>query len=147
MAEGPSVSTWFFRLLRLAVAGVFVYAGATKAIDPAGFRLDIARYQLAPEWLAFAAAAYLPWLEIVAGIGLWLPRFRRGAEAIMLALMIVFVAALLSAWARGLDVACGCFGHEAEARANYPWVLARDAVLIAAIAALAWRSRGRSASV
>jgi hypothetical protein len=43
----------------------------------------------------------------------------------------VFLIALSSAWVRGLDIRCGCFGKD-EVSTNYPMLLTRDALLLAA---------------
>jgi hypothetical protein len=61
--------------------------------------------------------------------------------------MCVFIAALASAWSRGLDISCGCFGRE-NATADFPLLLARDGALLLAALAIAWHesSRLRSAA-
>jgi uncharacterized membrane protein YphA (DoxX/SURF4 family) len=93
-----------------AVGGIFVYAGILKALDPAQFAADIANFQLLP-WPACAALAlYLPWLEIVCGTALIVRRMRVAAALVLSVLCVVFLIALASAKARGLDIACGCFG-------------------------------------
>jgi uncharacterized membrane protein YphA (DoxX/SURF4 family) len=93
-----------------AVGGIFVYAGIFKALDPAQFAADIANFRLLP-WPACAALAlYLPWLEIVCGTALIVRRLRVAAALVLSVLCVVFLIALASAKARGLDIACGCFG-------------------------------------
>ena len=52
-------------VLRLAVAGVFLYAGALKAWDTQQFALDVQNYQLTSWTLSIVVAVYLPWLEII----------------------------------------------------------------------------------
>ena len=52
----------------------------------------------------------LPWIELCAGAALVTGRLRRGGAFLVLALMLVFTVAVGSAWARGLDFHCGCFG-------------------------------------
>jgi uncharacterized membrane protein YphA (DoxX/SURF4 family) len=74
------------------------------------------------------------------GGALLLGRATAGAAAICAALMLVFIAALASAWSRGLDISCGCFGHE-DATANFPLLLARDCVLFLCATAIVWRER------
>ncbi len=95
---------------RLIVAGVFLYAGVGKALDPAGFADAIGNYRLAPYPVAVALSLYLPWLEIIGGAGLLWGRTRRGAALVLGALCLVFAAVATSALVRGLDIACGCFG-------------------------------------
>jgi uncharacterized membrane protein YphA (DoxX/SURF4 family) len=102
---------WLVVLLRIVIAAIFIYAGATKVIAPLRFTSDIDNFHILP-WPAPALLAfYLPWLEIICGMTLLFARFDRGALLILLPLTLVFVAALTSAQIRGLDISCGCFGH------------------------------------
>lgn len=96
--------------LLISVAGVFLVAGTLKAWDPAAFADDLRNYRLFPWPAAVALALYLPWLEISVGIAVLHPRTRRAALWLALALCIGFLATLLQAWARGLDISCGCLG-------------------------------------
>jgi putative oxidoreductase len=114
---------------RLVLAAVFVVAGALKLRDPVGFANDVANYQLTPA-LAPLLAATLPCLEIVVGVALLFARWRRAAALCAAALMAMFTAAAGTAYARGLDVACGCFGSTSGA---IGWTtLVRDLALLAA---------------
>jgi putative oxidoreductase len=99
------------RLAGMAIGAVFICAGALKAFDPAQFAGDIANYRLLAHTAGAALALYLPWLEIVCGAALIFKKSYRGALLILTALCLVFLAALVSAKARGLDISCGCFGH------------------------------------
>jgi putative oxidoreductase len=114
---------------RLVLAAVFVIAGALKLGDPAAFANDVANYQLMPA-LAPLLAATLPCLEIVVGVALLFSRWRRAAALCAAALMALFTLAAGTAYARGLDVACGCFGSTSGA---IGWTtLVRDVALLAA---------------
>ena len=55
-------------------------------------------------------------------------------------LLVFFSAAMASAWYRGLDISCGCFGHEVE-KGDWGIPLGRDLVLLAAVLAVAWLER------
>jgi len=90
---------------------IFLYAGIGKAIDPAGFAIDIQNYRLVPWTCAVLLALYLPWLEIFCALGLIFHIAYRGALLLTTALLASFVVAYGSTRPRGLDVACGCFGH------------------------------------
>ena len=131
-------------LIRLVLAGVFLYAGIIKVLDPAGFVVSIEAYRVVPYSVAAAVAYYLPWLEIVTALALLWPRAQRPAAVLLAVLMAVFMALLLAAWARGLDINCGCFGS-AEDPANYPLLLVRDiALLLAALfCASGWGEKQR----
>ncbi len=124
------MSRWISCALRLALAAVFFVAGALKAFDPAQFAIDVHNYQMLPRPLSVAVAFYLPWLEIVIGLALLARgKWERPALLLALGLLLIFGGALAAAWARGLDISCGCFGG--PGRANYPLSLALDAALIA----------------
>jgi uncharacterized membrane protein YphA (DoxX/SURF4 family) len=116
---------------RLVLAAVFVVAGALKLRDPAGLASDITNYQLIPA-LAPLLAAVLPAVEIVVGVALLAlgAPWRRAAALCAAALMVMFTAAAGTALARGLDVACGCFGSAGGA---VGWTtMVRDLALLAA---------------
>jgi len=113
----------------LVLSGLFLYAGVMKLLDTGQFYRDIQSYRMTPDVLSWWAAHYLPWLELVAGVALFLPKFRLPAALIFAGLMSVFTLALLSAWSRGLDISCGCFGSS-TAKANYPWLVVRDLGLL-----------------
>jgi putative oxidoreductase len=102
------------RILDFVLAGIFIYAGALKAIDPVQFANDIDNYKLLPWSLSVAVAFYLPWLEILCALGLVFRFFYRGALSILTASIVVFTLATIAAKARGLDITCGCFGHASQ---------------------------------
>jgi uncharacterized membrane protein YphA (DoxX/SURF4 family) len=52
----------------------------------------------------------LPWLEVGLGILLLLGIAVRISAFLGGALMVLFIAAISQAWARGLSIDCGCFG-------------------------------------
>jgi putative oxidoreductase len=102
--------TLIYGTARTLLAAVFVYAGVSKALDPAQFAEAIDRYRILPWPLAAGLGLYLPWLEIVAGVAVFSGRLRLGALGIMAGLGWIFVVAIASALVRGLDITCGCFG-------------------------------------
>ena len=127
-------------ILRWVVAGAFLYAGMLKALDPAQFAKDVDNYRILPFAASAAVALYLPWLEILAGAALALGIWRTGATLLLGGMLTVFFIALTSAWARGLDITCGCFGHSTS-KSNYPVALLIDAALFAALCITTRRPR------
>jgi putative oxidoreductase len=122
-------------LLRLVLGVIFVWAGVVKIYDfqhggsaTQDFWQDIMNYQMVPSDVAKLMAIYLPWLEVITGVALLLGRAITGAAFICSVLMLVFMAALTTAWQRGLDISCGCFGHE-DATADFPLLMTRDVVI------------------
>jgi uncharacterized membrane protein YphA (DoxX/SURF4 family) len=124
-------------ILAFVLAAIFIYAGSRKITDAAAFYQSIKLYHLLPDAPAWYLAHYLPWLEIVLGLGLLWRRLRGAAALLVTVALLVFVAAITSAWWRGLDIDCGCFG-KSEISNNYTWLLARDLTLLLASGYVAW---------
>lgn len=96
---------------RLGVSALFAWAAIPKMLDPAAFALAVDRYELLPTALVAPVAITLPWIELVAVVALFTStRWRIAGGLVLAALLVVFAGAIGSAWARGLDVSCGCFG-------------------------------------
>jgi len=130
-------------VLRVGIAGLFLYAGAIKAWDTQQFAQDVRNFQLTSWDVSVLTATYLPWLEIVAGVGLLLKRLYLGALAALAGMTTVFIAAIASAWHRGLDISCGCFGREDNAT-NFPLHIAGNLALLIGLAILFAVERHRS---
>jgi len=137
--ETKGLMRWGTPTLRIALGALFIFAGTLKALDPTAFLKSIENYQLLPHAAAVAAAYYLPYLEIFCGTSLILRRLHAGALALLGGLLLIFIAALLGAWVRGLDIDCGCFGA-GDGKAHYGLALTRDLALLAALGLVAWRS-------
>lgn len=113
---------------RLVLGGAFAYAAFSKILDPAAFATDIGHYRLLPHSLTLALGLYLPWLELFCSIGVLCRWRERGALLLITAMCGMFCAALVSAWFRGLDINCGCFGHDITA-SNLPLAISRSLAL------------------
>jgi len=125
---------------RLVLAGVFIYAGVVKAHSVVAFAGQIANYQILPYAWNYLVAATLPYLELLCGILLLINRRVRPALLIVFVLNLVFIAALLSAVARGFDIDCGCFKPGGEHPTTPLMALLRDLVLLV-LMLLAWFAR------
>jgi len=101
--------------LRLLLAYVFLAAGIPKFLDPTTFAEQTANYSLMASFAPLIAVA-LPPIEIAAGVALLVaPRtWRQAATLITFCMMCVFTYAVYQAWARGIDIECGCFGKGSE---------------------------------
>jgi hypothetical protein len=131
---------WIY-LIQTLLSGVFLTAAFFKLQDPSTTLTSIYQYKLVSwevsDWLACA----LPWVEIAAAIGLWVRRVRLGAVLLGSALLWLFVAALLSALARNLDISCGCFGT-GNVGGQIGVRLVEDLILLAFYLPI-WRHHGR----
>jgi putative oxidoreductase len=108
------VRRFLWRILDFVLAGIFIYAGALKAIDPVQFASDIDNYKILPWPVSVALAFYLPWLEIFCALGVVFRFLYPGALSILSASIVVFTLATIAAKVRGLDITCGCFGHASQ---------------------------------
>ena len=130
-------------VLAILIGGVFVYAGATKVLNPLTFANDIFHYKILSWPLGIRLAFYLPWLEILCGFALILGRLRAGGAAILLGLTAIFIVASIVARARGIDVNCGCFGNAGKGL-SFTWHLAIDFAILGGLLALCfspWAAR------
>ena len=125
----------FGLLARLALAGVFVTAALPKIADPVAFASSVDAFRVIDSGLSDWVALVLPWLELVLGIGILVPIIRRASGAVIGLLLLLFITLHLSAWVRGLDISCGCFGAETgEANVDYRWLILRNLLLLGAVA-------------
>lgn len=133
-------SNIFWRTLDFALAGIFIYAGALKAIDPVQFANDIDNFKILPWPVSVALAFYLPWLEIFCALGLVFRFLYRGALSILTVSIVVFTLAITAAKVRGLDITCGCFGHASQ-HWSFPSHLATNLAILAGLLALGFSNR------
>ncbi len=117
-----------------ALSIVFLVAGTIKLLDPQRFIMDIRTYELVPDPYAAWLAMGLPWLEVLAALGLWWSRTRSGSLLLLAGLLVVFLAAIASAMSRGLSISCGCFGE--LWRGTETGLLVQDSVLLVVALAL-----------
>jgi uncharacterized membrane protein YphA (DoxX/SURF4 family) len=128
------VREWIGLVARLVTGGVWVAAGVVKLPDPAESVRAVRAYQLLPESIVPLVGYVLPPLEIVVGLLLIVGLLTRVAALVSALLFVAFIIGIASAWARGLQIDCGCFGgggYAADATEKYPWEIARDVGLLA----------------
>ena len=121
-------------LCRLLLGGVLLVAGGLKAFKPSESAGAVAAYKILPTDIAHLIGYALPWLEVALGILLIIGLTTRLAAIAGTAVMIIFIAAIISVWARGILIDCGCFGgggevdpsKAAEARQAYLKEILRD---------------------
>ena len=139
---------WLATGTRVLLGAVFVVAGAVKMPDPAAAVRAVRAYRLLPAPLVEPVAFGLPVVEIAVGAALVLGVFVRAAAAATAVLVLVFLAGVGSAWARGLQIDCGCFGGGGEVAAGstaYPAEVARDVGLLVLAVLLTFRPHSRLA--
>jgi uncharacterized membrane protein YphA (DoxX/SURF4 family) len=134
----PSVA--MVRIAQLAIGVVFLWAALGKIGDMGEFARQVHNFHLSPLWSEHLIAMTLPWVELVAGLALLTGMRARAGAVVVLALMLVFTVAVGTAWARGLDFRCGCFG-KGSAWAIGPAKFAENVGLLALAAVSALRGR------
>ncbi len=95
---------------RFVLAGVWLWAGLSKAADPTMAVIAVRAYEIVPENFVKPVAWGLPFIEIGLAALLALGVATRIAAVLSLAFLLTFIGGVGSAWARGLQIACGCFG-------------------------------------
>lgn len=116
---------------RLIVGVVFVFFSYTKIIDPGSFAKSIWYYHMVPGSLLNLMALVLPWLEMIAGLGLIFGFLYRGSIVWVNIMMLMFFIALSLAMIQGLDISCGCYKTSASSGGELTEAFIRDIVLIA----------------
>ena len=128
---------------QVAIALVFVAAALGKISDPAAFAKQIHYFRLVPSGLENTVAIMLPWIELVAALALLLRASPRSGAFVTAGLMVLFVAVVAAALARGLDIECGCFGTSDASRVGTAKLAENMGLLaLAAIASLKPRWSG-----
>lgn len=134
------ISPRLYRLVRFALAGLFIYGGGIKLLDPKAFAATISVYNLVPEELLPVVAIGLPLIEVLAGIGLLFDI--RGSLSTIFGLLAMFVFVLWYGILKNLDVDCGCFGPEELASQGKLWsAFYRDLILAGGVVPFLYISR------
>lgn len=107
---------------------MFLASAVGKIADPASFADSVAAYRILPNFLINPFAMVLPWVEVFIGLSLINGVAVSGGALLAIALNFVFLVAVASAMARGLDIECGCF---TVAKSKVGWeLMARDLILL-----------------
>lgn len=140
---------WAATAARVLLAAIWAWAAIGKLGDPAASVRAVRAYRLLPEWLAQGIGYGLPFLELTLAVLLLLGLATRLAAAVSVALLVAFLAGMVSAAARGLQIDCGCFGGGGDLAAGqstrYTVEIVRDSLLLLVALALARWPRGRLA--
>jgi len=121
-------------LARLVLGVTLIVAGWLKVTSPVSSARAVRAYQILPYDLAGYVGYALPVVEILVGLLLVVGLFTRASAAVGGLLMLAFIIGIISAWARGLSLDCGCFGGGgtiAASQTQYPWEVLRDLGLAA----------------
>ncbi|BBH66343.1 hypothetical protein ACTI_30280 [Actinoplanes sp. OR16] len=138
---------WISTVARLALAAVFLIAGGLKVGDLNESARAVKAYQLTSYDTAKIIGAAQPFLEIALGLLLLAGIATRLVAGISAVLLVIFIAGIVSAWARGLQIDCGCFSSGGELAAGrdtaYGLDILRDVAFLALAGILLWKPRSR----
>jgi uncharacterized membrane protein YphA (DoxX/SURF4 family) len=130
---GTDVRPWIGLGARLLLGGLLLVTGALKVVDPQSSVRAVRAYELLSEPAAVVVGWALPFGEILLGLLLVTGTLTSAAATAAAALLVVFILALVSAWARGLSIDCGCFGGGgpvADGESAYGRAILRDLGLL-----------------
>jgi uncharacterized membrane protein YphA (DoxX/SURF4 family) len=140
---------WLATAARLLLAAVWAWAAVAKITDPDAAVRAVRAYQLLPEAVVRPVAWGLPFVELALGVLLVVGLATRLAAVCSAVLLGVFMVGIASAWARGLQIHCGCFGGGGPSAGvgarDYLVELVRDTGLLAVAVLLARHPHSRLA--
>ncbi|MFE4359785.1 MauE/DoxX family redox-associated membrane protein [Kitasatospora sp. NPDC056800] len=140
---------WTGTAARLLLAAVLGYAGLLKVQDLTEAGRTVVLYRILPDDTAQLVGGVLPFIEVSLAVLLLAGLATRVVAAGAAVLMVVYIAAITSVWARGLSIDCGCFSSGGTvmdgAVRGYVIDIARDLVLLAAAVLLIRNPRTRYA--
>lgn len=107
------LSNKYFQIaLRIIIGVVFIYASVGKLFNAEAFAKAIKNYDMLPLSTINILAIILPYVEFFTGVLLVLGIYKKASSVIAILSLVMFLIALTSAYARGLDINCGCFSLE-----------------------------------
>jgi uncharacterized membrane protein YphA (DoxX/SURF4 family) len=136
-AHLPAASKIAQAIVRVGLAGLFLWTGVEKLGDPQAFAAAIANYRVLPDALAALAAVALPVLEVVVALGLVVPSYARGGAVLSALLLFLFAGAMAQSKLRGIDLDCGCFGATQSSQVSWGKVAMNVALAILSL----WTAR------
>lgn len=101
---------WIGLVARLILGGVLFIAGFLKVDEPDKSQMAVRAYEILPISIANLLGLLLPFVEVAIGALLILGSLTRFMAALGGLTMVIFIIAIAQAWARGLNIDCGCFG-------------------------------------
>jgi uncharacterized membrane protein YphA (DoxX/SURF4 family) len=101
---------WLGLAARVILGGVLFAAGYLKAGTPDKSQMAVRAYEILPISIANLLGLVLPFVEIAIGVLLILGTLTKAMAALGGFTMVIFIIAISQAWARGLNIDCGCFG-------------------------------------
>jgi len=99
------------------IGWIFISASLDKIVDPSSFSKSISNYEITPYWINNLLALFLPWVELICGILMFVGLyyfFKNKSKLIdipnniIILMLLWFIFILSVAVYRNLDIDCGC---------------------------------------
>jgi len=134
---------WVSLVARIVLGGAILWAGLLKIGDLSQSVTAVRGYELPlADWLINVLGYLMPIAEVVLSLVILAGLFTRWSSLLGGVMMLVYIALISSAWARGLSIDCGCFtpgGMLAPGQATkYLEDILRDVGLAICAAWLVW---------
>ncbi len=104
------VKIYILFVLRVLLGLTFLISGISKFTDLHAFAATIKDFGLVPDSIVGSLTVIIPSLECVSGLMLLLGFWTKISSAMVMGLLIVFIAAIIPNIVEGNEVDCGCFG-------------------------------------
>jgi uncharacterized membrane protein YphA (DoxX/SURF4 family) len=102
---------WITLGVRVALAAILGLAGYAKFSEAEGLqKVAVSSYRILPQSMVAPVALGLPVVEMALAAMILLGFATRAMAVCVGLLFVVFIAGIISVWARGLSIDCGCFG-------------------------------------
>lgn len=123
---------WIELAARWFLGVIFVYASYNKILAPATFAKIVYGYDLFPAVSINLIAIVVPFLELIAGLALFIGFFPRSAALVVNAMLLAFITALSINLIRGHEFDCGCFSINSSTQTNFAGpLIVRDILILA----------------
>lgn len=127
------VFAWVSMLARIGLGIVFIAAAIPKFRSPTETTMGFQAYDLFGYDTAHFLATFVPMIETLLGVALILGCLTRIVSWCASALLCLYIALIISAWARGLTIDCGCFstgGSVSASQTHYGVDIIRDVIFV-----------------
>jgi uncharacterized membrane protein YphA (DoxX/SURF4 family) len=108
---------------------------------------SVAAYKLFPYWLSTVIGSAQPIIEVLLGVALLVGIAVRVMAAASAVLFLIYIGGIISVWARGLRIDCGCFSSGgalgADQSTTYGLDIVRDIGFVLLALLVFWWSRSR----
>jgi small-conductance mechanosensitive channel len=123
-------------VIRIIIGAFFVFSGFEKLVGPVeNFQAVIESYEVLNHNLSVIAALIMPWIELFAGVFVFLGLWLKVSLSVLGSMTIMFIGVVGQAIVRDLPIdECGCFGEALSL--PLPAVIVMDSIICTLIVIL-----------